>query len=49
MCSIAFFITSAAVPWTGMLTAIRSAPSRAWKLEELIWGRKRRRPSRVSA
>ena len=48
-CSMARFMTSAAVPCTGMLTATRSAEERAWKLLDLISGMKRRRPSSVSA
>jgi hypothetical protein len=46
--SIATLITSAAEPWIGALSAMRSAISRRWRLSETRSGRYRRRPIMVA-
>ncbi len=45
--SIAILITSAAEPWIGAFSAIRSALSRRWRLSLVRSGRYRRRPRMV--
>ena len=45
---IAFFMISAAPPWMGMLTAIRSAAIRICRLAARMSGMWRRRPVKVS-